>query len=237
MGDLRPDNYDGSPPDDGRGGLPDLPPEWGTVVIPDDASELDAEATEIRRELRWSTRRARLHRFVRRSMRRRAAPLGIPVLIMAIAIITTLVSLFAVTWNHPATSPSPAHRDTGQLTTSLSEVRLTDTAGQPVRLGDLLPAIVLITDSCDCTALAQGLATAVPAGVHVVLVAPTARTIVSPPANLMALTDPDGSFQSAAYHRGTTTTATAVVVNHFGGVVRIVPNADDPADVNPLNPG
>src|SRR5262245_13169663 len=61
MSDLRPNNGGAVPPDDGgaRGGLPDLPPEWGPIVIPDDAAELDAEATEIRRELRrehWETR-------------------------------------------------------------------------------------------------------------------------------------------------------------------------------------
>src|SRR5262245_51803154 len=42
MGDLRPNNGGDMPPEDGGGArpgdLPDFPPEWGTIVIPDDAS-------------------------------------------------------------------------------------------------------------------------------------------------------------------------------------------------------
>ena len=66
MGDLRPDN--GSPPDDGGGsqsrGLPDLPPEWGTIVIPDDPAELADEAEALRRELRGSARRTRFRKVL-----------------------------------------------------------------------------------------------------------------------------------------------------------------------------
>ena len=42
MGSLRGDNGGERPPE--GGGLPDLPPEWGTIVIPDDASALEAIA-------------------------------------------------------------------------------------------------------------------------------------------------------------------------------------------------
>ena len=61
MGDLRPNNGGETPPDDGgnphSGDLPGFPPEWGTIVIPDDASELDTEAEALRRELRRHQRR------------------------------------------------------------------------------------------------------------------------------------------------------------------------------------
>ena len=43
MGSLRGGDGDGRPPPD-NGGLPDLPPEWGTVVVPDDLAELEREA-------------------------------------------------------------------------------------------------------------------------------------------------------------------------------------------------
>src|SRR3954464_9707963 len=49
MGTLGDDN--GGPPP-GGGGLPDLPPEWGVIIIPDDPSELAPEIDEVRRELR-----------------------------------------------------------------------------------------------------------------------------------------------------------------------------------------
>ena len=48
----RPDgngNWDDPPAGDG---LPDLPAEWGHIVVPDDASALHREAEQIRRELR-----------------------------------------------------------------------------------------------------------------------------------------------------------------------------------------
>src|SRR5260370_261981 len=44
-------NGDGWPPDGGGqpDGLPGLPPEWGTIVIPDDPAHLATEATKGRR--------------------------------------------------------------------------------------------------------------------------------------------------------------------------------------------
>ena len=60
MGTLRGDNGGGQPPN--GGGLPDLPPEWGVVIIPDDAAELDVEAAQVHRELRWYARGIRWRR-------------------------------------------------------------------------------------------------------------------------------------------------------------------------------
>ena len=37
-------------------GLPDLPPEWGKIYIPDDAAELDAEAELVRKDLKKEVR-------------------------------------------------------------------------------------------------------------------------------------------------------------------------------------
>src|SRR6476660_1699087 len=112
MGTLRGDNGGERPPE---GGVPGLPPEWGTVVIPDDPSELAAETQAVRRELRGQLRRARWRRrfgLPTRPTRRRsedAASLGVPVLIMAIAVLATLTSLFAVAWpRQTRTVPPPS---------------------------------------------------------------------------------------------------------------------------------
>ncbi len=100
MGTQSGGNGGGWPPD----GLPDLPPEWGTIVIPDDASELAQEAGRVRRELR---REARQRRWRRRLHLRPARPkptdedeptLGIPLMVISIAVIATLTSLFAIAW-------------------------------------------------------------------------------------------------------------------------------------------
>src|SRR5262245_52739962 len=60
MGTLRGDNG-GERPQDGHG-LPGLPPEWGTVIIPDDASELDTEGATVRRRFRREARQVRWRR-------------------------------------------------------------------------------------------------------------------------------------------------------------------------------
>src|SRR5262245_14609820 len=100
MGDLRRGNGGGSPPEDGgahRDDLPDLPAEWGTVIIPDDPAELADEADALRRELRRAARRRRLRGAVTRRLGRpptEPGGVGLPLAIMGVAILTTLVSLF-----------------------------------------------------------------------------------------------------------------------------------------------
>ena len=58
MGALRDDNGGGERPQEG-GGLPDLPPEWGTIIIPDDPRALDDEGAPIRRQFRRTAMRRR----------------------------------------------------------------------------------------------------------------------------------------------------------------------------------
>src|SRR6185312_13301175 len=100
MGSLRGEDGDGRKPPN-NGGLPDLPPEWGVVVIPDDPAELDRESADLRRERRRVARRARWRRRFglppRTDVDGDTAPIGTPLLIMAIAIVAALTSLFAIT--------------------------------------------------------------------------------------------------------------------------------------------
>src|SRR5438874_3671682 len=101
MGSLRGDNGGGRASD--GNGLPDLPPEWGTIIIPDDPAELAKESHEIRRELRRHLRRnrwrSRLHLPLLTEATSRETPtLGLPLLIMAIALVATVTSLFALAW-------------------------------------------------------------------------------------------------------------------------------------------
>ena len=112
----KPDAEGHGPPD----GLPDLPPEWGRVVVPDDASALAEEARQLRRELRRSGRQATWHRRLGRTRRPDGRPsLGLPVLILLVAVLTTLAGLAAVTWprssrsgGSPTVAPVPG-RDPG----------------------------------------------------------------------------------------------------------------------------
>src|SRR5437763_13176165 len=117
MGTLRGDNGGERPPD--GGGVPDLPPEWGTIVIPDDASALDQEAALVRKEMRRLSRRNRWRRrfglpaLVHGSVDDDTPALGLPLLIMSIAIIATLTSLFAIAWpSRAGQSTSTTHPGT-----------------------------------------------------------------------------------------------------------------------------
>lgn len=89
-------------------GLPDLPPEWGEVVIPDDPAELADEAEYIRRELRHEARQHRRASWRARWRRRLHLPeqlddpehpsLLLPLLVLGIAVLITLLSLLLVAW-------------------------------------------------------------------------------------------------------------------------------------------
>src|SRR5690349_7377150 len=91
----------GWPPDGGSSDeLPDLPEEWGVIVIPDDLSELSDEVEAVRAELHLAPPPNRWQRFVRRPAMRRLRKAGslllrAPVLIVSMAILVTAASLFA----------------------------------------------------------------------------------------------------------------------------------------------
>jgi hypothetical protein len=128
VGTLSGGNGGGWPPD----GLPDLPPEWGTIVIPDDAAELAREATRVRRELRrqrrGSTWRRRLHLSpaAPRGSDRDGPPLGVPLLVISIAILATLTSLFAIAW--PTRAQRPDLVPSAVATTPVANAPATDPA-------------------------------------------------------------------------------------------------------------
>jgi hypothetical protein len=249
MGDSRPDNG-GGPPDDGGarpGDLPELPPEWGTIVIPDDASELDAEATALRKELRRSSRKARVRTLLGLPQPGRESPsLGVPVVIMAVAVITTLLSLFVVTWdrrsvNQPLPVTSADQSGTGTNASPpipLSDVSLADSAGAQVRVGSVLPAVVLFTEGCDCAQLITAVAGAMPPSVTVLPIARAAPCPAGTAPNVRCLADPDGSVAhrfptaSAAGGPPNKPTISAVVINHSGAALPPVA-VDSPDDLAP----
>src|SRR3954468_15117639 len=107
MGSLS-DNGGNWPPDGGSpDGLPELPEEWGEIVVPDDLSELSAEVSAIQAELHRAQHRTRWQRFLdrpgMRTVRRLgAASLRAPVLIISMAVLVTVASLFASTWPGPS---------------------------------------------------------------------------------------------------------------------------------------
>jgi hypothetical protein len=249
MGDLRPDGS-GVPSDDGgshRDELPDFPPEWGPVIIPDDASELDGEAEALRRELRRHARQSTLRSALGlrpASRRHHGSPLGIPAVIMAVAMLTTLISLLVVVWgNQPGGTPpvsSPVGPAPVPATTNVSDtspagildIVLTDAGGQSVRLDSLLPAVVLLVDRCDCARLVPELAAVAPPGVTIVPVAERVTTTSN--ANIHALADPNGLLRARLTDpaRPAAPAAVAVLLNSRGTVVATRPSVLSAAELS-----
>jgi hypothetical protein len=229
MGSLRGDNGGESPPN--GGGLPNLPPEWGTVVIPDDPAELAKEAGQIRRALRRRNRRNRWRRRLHRPpLTGPVAPdsrmLGLPILVMAIAMVATLVSLFALAWpntsRHPTTSPPQRPPTTAAPT--LPDLTLQDADGTAVHLRNNLPAVFLLADGCACDNLMLATAQAVPAGVTVVAVGhiPPALPSHSPGRRIRAVADPSGMLRAAYANSPPADDVVGILVKGTGEIVRTV---------------
>jgi hypothetical protein len=253
MGSLS-NNGDGWPSDGGSPDeLPDLPEEWGVIVIPDDLSELSDEVQAIQAELRVAPPRTRWQRFaarpaIRRLRRIGAAALRAPVLIISMAVLVTVASLFASAWSGPSRSPATQRtaNSTDDRGDSLPALELIGTDGQMVPLRGKLPAVVLITDGCDCARLVTDTVAAVRADIAVVTVTSgpagtttatgnTPSTGKAPQAQgktVRALRDPTGGLRASLHLGAPNGIATALLVNQSGEILRQV----TPTAVGDLRP-
>ncbi|MEU9510284.1 hypothetical protein AB0D32_28840 [Micromonospora sp. NPDC048170] len=216
----------GKPDADGPG-LPDLPPGWGRVVVPDDASALAAEAEQLRRELRETTRRATPPPWSR-------SPLALPLLILLVAVLTTLAGLAAVTWPRPARStPDPAPTSYAPSTgRPLPALDLVDAGQSPVPLRGLVPSMILLVDGCPCPDEVATAAALVPAGVTLVTVAGDrpVRATPSTGAAVRPLADPAGGLRAFLHLPARPGAATALLVDRAGVLVRVVPEVHSAED-------
>ena len=238
MGSLRGDNGGGQPPN--GGGLPDLPPEWGTIIIPDDPSELAHESAQLRRELRRTGRRSRWRRRLHlppstNPRVRDASALGLPLLIMAVAIVATLTSLFALAWPGPGThlSTTPQRASAAASTPMIPDLTLVAADGSPLHLRNSLPAVLLLADNCSCSDLVLATARQAPAAVTVLAVARTAPALPSPASNglrLRAAADPQGQLRATYGGSQPDAGVVAVLVKASGEVIRTVPKVQHVAD-------
>ncbi|MEG3636158.1 hypothetical protein [Micromonospora palythoicola] len=204
-------------------GLPDLPPEWGRVVVPDDLAALADEAEQVRRELRRAA-----------ADRRRWRPPTGPVLVLIVAVLTTIAGLAAVTWPRAgrtgpaAGTPDPAP---AQLTgRQLPALDLVDGGQSPVPLRGLLPVVVLLVDGCACPEQVTEAATAVPPGVNVVTVAGTRPRAAPPGTSVRALADPAGGLRAFLHLPAGQLGVTAVLADRSGRITLVVPEVTSVAD-------
>ncbi|MEH0969756.1 hypothetical protein V6U77_01255 [Micromonospora sp. CPCC 205546] len=213
----------GKPDADGPG-LPDLPPEWGRVVVPDDASALAAETAQIRRELRVTPRRAVPPAPLR-------SPLALPLLVLLVAVLTTLAGLAAVTWprsgrSAPEPTPAPHAPRAGAAGRPLPALDLVDAGQSPVSLRGLAPAMIILVDGCPCPQDVATAAALAPAGVTVVTVAGDRPVRVTPPpagASVRPLADPAGGLRAFLRLPARPGTTTALLVDRSGVLVTVVP--------------
>ena len=192
---------DGGSSDD----LPDLPEEWGVIVIPDDLSELSDEVEAIRAELRLAESPSRWRRLihrpgVRRLRRVASATLRAPVLIISMAVLVTVASLVASAWPGPPRQPAVQRtaNSTDDVVGPLPALDLIGADGQTVPLRGKLPAVILLTDGCDCTQLISDTITAVRPEIAVIIVAgASASASASPGSATGAVTPPTGATPQA----------------------------------------
>ncbi|HKD98929.1 MAG TPA: hypothetical protein VKB69_15235 [Micromonosporaceae bacterium] len=229
MGSLHGGNGGEDPSSPGSDGLPDLPPEWA-VVIPDDLAELDREAVALRREQRRSSRQSRWRKRLgvgSPSADGESPPVGAPLLIMSIAIIAALTSLFAITLSTraaPVTEPKPIA--TPASTQQMIDLTLSDAQGKEVHIRQTLPAVILLLDGCTCGQLIADTVKYAPPRVSVLVVDRTAPVLPSA-VHATALADPEQALL-ATYAGGVDrqpvpgAVPTAVLVNSEGTVAATV---------------
>jgi len=240
MGSFR--EGEGTPPSD-NGGVPDLPPEWGVVVIPDDPSELDRESLALRRQRRRSMRRAKWRRRLGLPARTGSddenPPVGTPLLIMAIAIVAALTSLFAITLSTRTGSgtttttrsaPAPA------FTPQMMDLSLPDAHGKPVSLRGSVPEVILVLDGCsNCGQLIRDTVAAAPAKVRVLIVDQKKAPTLPAGVTATALVDRQQALL-ATYGAGPDRNArlagqvTAMLVDSSGNVTRTFSHANAISD-------
>lgn len=224
---------DGGSPDD----LPELPEEWGVIVIPDDLSELADEVRAVQAELAISAPYSRWERFkvrpgVRRLRRIANAGLRAPVLIISMAMLVTVASLFASAWPGPGRSPATQRtaNSTDDRGDTLPALELLDPDGKTVALRGQLPAVILLTDGCDCTDLVTDTITAVRPEIAVVTVSavrpsrgttpPTGATPQAQGKTVRELRDPTDGLRRHLRLTAPDGTAAAVLVNRGGQIIR-----------------
>ena len=240
---------EGGSPDD----LPDLPEEWGVIVIPDDLAELSDEVAAVRAELRLSEppggwRRLSRRPAVRRLRRLATATLRAPVLIISLAVLVTVASLFASAW--PGPPRQPATQRTATTTTdradTLPALELIGVDGQTVPLRGRLPAVILLTDGCVCGDLISDTLNAVGPEIAVLTVSAASASAASdagtPPTNttpradgktLRTLHDPTSTLRAHFDLTQPDSTAAALLVDGRGKVVHLVPRTASVEDFRP----
>lgn len=229
----------GGTPDD----LPDFPEEWGVIVIPDDLSALADEVAAVRAELRTGPPLTRVQRLTRRPSVRRLRRFGTflvrtPALIISMAVLVTVASLFASAWPGPPRQPV-AQRTSSTTDTTIDKLPAIDLIniadGEAVSVRGRLPAVVLLTEGCDCGKLIRDTVAASRPGTTILVVSsikpstgasssnvlPTARTPAADGKTLVYLHDQTDTLRDQLGIGAPDGTAAVAVVDTLGKIVQL----------------
>jgi hypothetical protein len=224
--------------------LPDLPPDWGPIVVPDDPAELAAEAAQVRRELRRRNRRAGWHRLPPVPGTAGRPSLRTPALVLSITVLVTLVSLFAIA-RQAQQRALLTQRSTpsGGYGRTLPALEMVDERGGVASLTGLLPAVIIFVDNCGCTEMVEATADSSPPGVTVIALI-SGQSVPSPAAArtpvgavVRRLADPASQLRGLLRLAPQPGTATALLVARSGEIVRLVPTATSIEDYRADLPG
>lgn len=222
--------------------LPELPPEWGPLVIPDDARELAAEAEAVRAEL-WAARNAGRRTLFTRGWRRFG--LSGPLIALVLMLVAAIASLTVIALPYHPVRPRPAPlastgTATGQLGGLLPDVRLLNDHHRAIAVRHVRPAVLLLMPAgCDCDDVAADLVRssrdALIAVELVGVTAPPARPASSPRDRVHTLADPTDTLGRAVHTDRSTsmgpvvprTAPTAVLVRSNGLIAGVVPGLSD----------
>lgn len=227
---------DGGPPE----GLPELPAEWGPIVIPDDAAALAEEAAAVRRELRRQHGATRWQLPSRGTGGPRAVGMRLPLAVLALAVLVTLASVVASTWpgrsgpaGTGASTAAPGGTAAEAAGRDLPALELVDAAGGTVALRATLPAVVVLVDGCRCADLVADTAAARPDLAVITVTAGRAAPGYSPPSGgippavrgpgipVRHLTDPTGELRGGLGLGPSDGTAAVLLVSRAGRIVRL----------------
>lgn len=230
-GDARSDN-DGPPE-----GLPGLPPEWGTIIVPDDASALATDAARLRTELRRQARRTAWRQRLGLAAEPGSGPrpARLALLIISIAVLVTLASFIAAIRPSRQNSEAAPAGDGGTPGQQLPALDLIGEDGRLVPFRGLLPALIVFTDGCVCTTELNLVSRIVPPGVTVVALtngrSPLPERPPEPPAaTIRLLTDPATGLRAFLRLTPAPGTVPVLLAGRSGAVVRVLPAVSDLAD-------
>jgi hypothetical protein len=238
----RPDSDEPASDEPGHNGeLRGLPPEWGTIVVPDDLRDLADEVTRIQAELAVAKPQSRLRR---RLSFRRAGLLSGPLLALILFLVAAIGSLMVVVLPKPVRPPKrePLASSTAAVGVAgglAPALQLTGEGAGTAPLRQFRPAVLLISPpTCPTCATVrnQMVMAAEETQLTVVWITESDEAVTIPPGTaegrIVSLADPKGATRLAV-PGASGTGPTAVLIRSDGQITQGLPNVSAPDRLRP----